>query len=67
MAKKEIHYDVRVSHRYIKDGIITQKDYDNHMKKLPDVSENATTLVLEEGEEDIAEVTDEAENIEEQD
>lgn len=66
MGKKEIHFDVRVSHRYINDGIITKKEYDDHVKKLPDVSDKATTLVLEE-EEEATEETEAAETIEEQD
>lgn len=47
MAKKDIYFDVRVSHRYINDGVISKKEYEDHIKQLPDVEENATALVLE--------------------
>lgn len=50
MAKKEIYFDVRVSGRYINDGIITQKEYDDHIKKLKDVADEATKIVIDEDE-----------------
>jgi len=50
MAKKEIYFDVRVSHRYINDGLITKKEYDDSIKKLPDVSDKATKIIIEDEE-----------------
>ena len=51
MQDNEKFFDVRVSKRYIKEGEITQKDYEKHIKSLPDVSEKAAFLVLDEEEE----------------
>lgn len=51
MQDNEKFFDVRVSKRYIKEGEITQKDYEKHIKSLPDVSEKAASLVLDEEEE----------------
>lgn len=52
MAKKEIYFDVRVSGRYINDGIITQKEYDDHIKKLKDVADEAEKIVIDDEDED---------------
>ena len=51
MKDNEKFFDVRVYRRYIKEGEITQKGYEKHIKSLPDVSEKATSLVLDEEEE----------------
>ena len=51
MKDNEKFFDVRVYRRYVKEGEITQKDYEKHIKSLPDISEKATSLVLDEEEE----------------
>lgn len=52
MSKKnEKFYDVRVSERYIKEGIISKKQYEDHIKNLPDAEDKSEVLVIEEEEE----------------
>ena len=50
MQNNEEFFDVRIYDRYIKEGHITQKDYQKHIKSLPDVSDKATLLVIDEEE-----------------
>ena len=50
MKDNERFFDVRIYERYVKEGKITQKDYEKHVKSLPDVSEKATPLVMDEEE-----------------
>ncbi len=50
MQDNEEFFDVRIYKRYIKEGHITQKDYEKHVKSLPDVTDKATFLVIEEEE-----------------
>ncbi|MEM7008491.1 MAG: hypothetical protein AAF462_05080 [Thermodesulfobacteriota bacterium] len=72
MSKKEdFVYDVRVAERHIKDGAISKKDYEQHLKNLPDVEEKGEALVIEEdlieGEEEISvEESDSDEDAEEE-
>lgn len=51
MKDNEKFFDVRVHKRYIKEGEITQKEYDKHIKSLPDVTDKATDLIIDEEEE----------------
>lgn len=51
MKDNEKFFDVRIYKRYVKEGKIGQKDYEKHVKSLPDVSEKATPLVVDEEEE----------------
>ncbi len=51
MQDNEEFFDVRIYKRYIKEGHITQKDYEKHVKSLPDVTDKATFLVIDEEEE----------------
>ena len=48
MKDNEKFFDVRVYKRYIKEEKITQKSYDKHIKSLPDVTDKAIDLVIEE-------------------
>ena len=48
MSKDEKLFDVRVSGRYIKDGLLNKKDYESFLKKLPDVEDKSEKLVMEE-------------------
>ena len=50
MSNDDKLYDVRVVNRYIKEGMITQKNYESFMKKLPDVEEKSEILKIEEEE-----------------
>ena len=51
MKDNEKFFDVRIYKRYVKEGEISQKDYDKHIKSLPDVTDKATFLVIDEEEE----------------
>lgn len=51
MKDNEKFFDVRIYKRYVKEGEISQKDYDKHIKSLPDVTDKATLLVIDEEEE----------------
>ena len=66
--KEEILYDVRIAERNIRDGAITRKEYENHLKGLPDVEEKGEPLVIEEDEVETEEETTEevAELVEEE-
>lgn len=39
--------DRRVVERYVHRGIVSQKDYDKHMKSLPDLAEQSEKLTSE--------------------
>ena len=60
MSNDDKLYDVRVVNRYIKEGMITQKNYESFMKKLPDVEEKSEILKIEE--EEVVEETADTEN-----
>jgi len=63
MSKKEdFLYDVRIAEKHIKDGALSKKDYEKHLKGLPDVEEKGEPLIIEE-DEVVAEV--ELESVEE--
>jgi len=47
--KNELVYDVRVADRYIREGVITKDDYEQYIKKLPDVSDKGCPLLIDEG------------------
>ena len=51
MKDNEKFFDVRIYERYVKEGKITQKDYDKHVKSLTDVTDKATSLIIDEEEE----------------
>ncbi len=36
--------DKRVAHRYVRKGILDEKDWDKHLKSLPDLAEQALPL-----------------------
>ena len=55
MSKDEKLFDVRVSDRYIKEGLLEKKEYDNYIKKLSDSEEKSEVLVIEEEEETVEE------------
>ncbi len=36
--------DKRVAHRYVRKGVLDEKDYEKHMKSLPDLADRALTV-----------------------
>lgn len=36
--------DKRVAHRYVRKGILDEKEYEKHMKSLPDLADQALTV-----------------------
>lgn len=48
--KEEFLYDVRIAERNIKDGSLSKKEYEKHLKGLPDVEDKGEPLVIEEDE-----------------
>ena len=46
--RNELVYDVRVADRYIREGVITKDDYEQYIKKLPDVSDKGCPLLVDE-------------------
>jgi hypothetical protein len=41
------HLDVRVVHRYLRKGILDEKDYQQLIKKLPDLADQAIPVESE--------------------
>ncbi len=39
--QKTLNYDIRTITRSIKKGLLTRKDYEKHLKSLPDVADKA--------------------------
>jgi hypothetical protein len=36
--------DKRVAHRYVRKGVVDEKDYDKHIKGLPDLADQAAPV-----------------------
>jgi len=36
--------DKRVAHRYVKKGVVDEKDFEKHIKALPDLADQATAV-----------------------
>jgi hypothetical protein len=45
--KSELTFDVRVVERYIREGLITKEEYEEYLKKLPDVSDKGCPLTID--------------------
>jgi hypothetical protein len=45
-------WDVRTIERRIRRGLIPRKDYDKHLKSLPDIAEKAAPLELSDDDDD---------------
>jgi len=45
--KQEFIYDVRVTNRHIREGVITKKEYDKYLSELPDVEDKSEPLIIE--------------------
>jgi hypothetical protein len=39
--------DKRVVHRYVKKGIVDEKEFEQHLKKLPDLADQAVAVESE--------------------
>ena len=39
--------DKRVVHRYVKKGLVAEKEYEQHVKKLPDLADQAVAIESE--------------------
>ena len=48
--KEEFIYDVRVTNRHIREGVITKKDYEKYLSELPDVEDKSEPLIIEDEE-----------------
>ena len=46
--KKEFIVDVRVAERFIREGVMRKEDYEEYLKKLPDVSDKSCPLIVDE-------------------
>lgn len=44
MADTDKQIDKRVAHRYVRKGILDEKDWEKHIKSLPDLAEQALPL-----------------------
>ncbi|MBY0371318.1 hypothetical protein K2X33_11565 [bacterium] len=44
---KSKQFDIRTSDRYVKKGIVSQKEYDAYVKALPDEEGNATWVQMD--------------------
>jgi hypothetical protein len=49
------HIDKRVAHRYLRKGIVDDKEYEKHLKNLPDLAERAVPVEASIESEDLAE------------
>jgi hypothetical protein len=43
----DLTYDVRVVERNLREGAIEKKDYEEYLKKLPDISDKGCPLVVD--------------------
>ena len=53
--------DKRVVHRYVRKGVIDEKDYERHLKGLPDLAEQAAPVEASIEDEDLDDDEDDAE------
>ena len=42
--KSNLHYDKRIAQRYIARGQLDRKDWEKHLKTLPDLADKATIV-----------------------
>ncbi len=46
--KKELVVDVRVAERHLREGVLKKEDYEDYLKKLPDVTDKSCPLIVDE-------------------
>ncbi len=53
--------DRRTAHRYLRKGVLDEKEYEKHLKSLPDLADQAVPIeAAMEGEDDVEDDDDEA-------
>lgn len=69
MASEERKFDVRTIERYLREGVVSRDEYEEHLEELPDVSDKAEDVeaefvegVLDEEEEPDAQEEEEADD-----
>lgn len=45
--KPEFVYDVRIIERYLREGKITKKEYEQYLKNLPDIVDEGRPLIID--------------------
>jgi len=55
------HVDKRVAHRYVRKGVVEEKEYERYLKSLPDLAEQALTVEASMEGDDAADQPDEPE------
>ena len=63
--KDELDYDVRIVDRSIREGLVSKKEYDKYIQRLPDVEEKGEPLVFEDEIEPPEAEVDQAEDVQE--
>jgi hypothetical protein len=53
--------DKRVAHRYVRKGVLDEKEYEKHLKSLPDLADQALTIEASMEGEELDEEPDEEE------
>jgi len=56
------HVDKRVAHRYVRKGVVEEKEYERYLKSLPDLAEQALTVEASMEGDDAADEPDEPED-----
>ncbi|MFL5260916.1 MAG: RNA polymerase subunit sigma, partial [Anaeromyxobacteraceae bacterium] len=51
--------DKRVAHRYVKKGVLDEKDWEKHMKSLPDLAEQAMPVESDLDDDDLDDLDEE--------
>jgi len=51
--------DKRVAHRYVKKGVLDEKDWEKHMKSLPDLAEQAMPVESDLEDDDLEDLDEE--------
>jgi hypothetical protein len=54
--------DKRVAHRYVKKGVLDEKEYEKHLKSLPDLADQAVPIESDLDDDDLDDDEDETED-----
>lgn len=57
-------FDKRVAHRYVRKGRLDEKEWDKHLKSLPDLADQAVPVESDLDGEDLDDVDDDDEELE---
>ena len=55
--------DKRVAHRYVKKGVLDEKDWEKHMKSLPDLAEQAMPVESDLDDDDLDDLDEEDDDL----